>query len=109
MYVSATSSRFSFGRSTPAIRGKSFLLRHHSSRRVASSARTARRRARPWPRTPLALTLLVARVLANDAHDAFAPHDLALLAQLLDRCPDLHRNLHSRTRTARPPVTCTGT
>jgi hypothetical protein len=32
----------------------------------------------------LALSLLVLGVLADDAHDPFAPDDLALLAHLLD-------------------------
>jgi hypothetical protein len=32
----------------------------------------------------LALPLLVARVLANDANDALAPDDLALVANLFD-------------------------
>jgi hypothetical protein len=31
-----------------------------------------------------ALTLLVARVLTDDPHDAFAPDDLAVLTDLLD-------------------------
>jgi hypothetical protein len=33
---------------------------------------------------PLALPLLVARVLADDPHDAFAPDHLALVTDLLD-------------------------
>jgi hypothetical protein len=32
----------------------------------------------------LALALLVARVGAKDSHDALAPHDLAVLANLFD-------------------------
>jgi hypothetical protein len=31
--------------------------------------------------TPLALTLFVARIVANDAHHAFSPHDLAAFTQ----------------------------
>jgi hypothetical protein len=38
----------------------------------------------------LALALLVARVGAEDAHDAFAAHDLAVLTNLFDRSSDLH-------------------
>jgi len=30
------------------------------------------------------------RILANHAHHAFTVHDLALIANLLDRSPDLH-------------------
>jgi hypothetical protein len=41
----------------------------------------------------LTLTLLVARVLTNDADDALAADDLALVANLLDRRTDLHRAL----------------
>jgi hypothetical protein len=37
-----------------------------------------------YSREPLALALLVARVRADDAHDALAPHDLALAADFLD-------------------------
>src|SRR5450755_3659608 len=40
-----------------------------------------------------ALTLLVTRVGANHAHDALAPHDLAMAAHLLDRCCDFHFQL----------------
>src|SRR5271170_5115947 len=64
MYVSAISIRLFFGSSTPAMRAI----------------------AKPF----LALALLVARVGAKDAHDAFAAHDLAVLANLLYRSPDLH-------------------
>src|SRR5258705_350267 len=63
IYVSAISMRFSFGRSTPAIRAKPFLL---------------------------ALALLVTRVLADDPHDAFAPYHLAVLADSRDRGFHLH-------------------
>src|SRR5258706_12358914 len=66
MYVSAISMRFSFGRSTPAIRAKTLLL---------------------------SLALLVARVLADDPHDAFAPDHFAVLANL--RYGRLH--LHDRS------------
>jgi hypothetical protein len=37
-----------------------------------------------------ALTLLVAGVLANDANDATAPNDLALVANFLDGGTNLH-------------------
>src|SRR5438034_7915569 len=39
---------------------------------------------------PLALTLLVTRVLADDAYATRAPHDLAVLAPNLDRWSDFH-------------------
>src|SRR6187551_963604 len=63
MYVSEISNRFSRGMSTPEIRA--MLL--------------------------LALTLLVARVDADDPHRAVAADHLALVAHLLDRRSDLHR------------------
>src|SRR6186713_1752203 len=63
MYVSEISNRFSRGMSTPQIRA--MLL--------------------------LALTLLVARVDADDPHRAVAADHLALVAHLLDRRSDLHR------------------
>src|SRR5438093_452946 len=66
MYVSATSIRFSAGRSTPAIRATRFLL-------------------------ALLLALLVPRIAGADHADhALATHDLAVLADLLDRCTHLH-------------------
>ena len=40
--------------------------------------------------SPLALPLLVARVGAEDSHDALTPYDLALLANLFDRCAHFH-------------------
>jgi len=42
----------------------------------------------------LALALFVARVGAQDAHDAFAPHDLAVLTNFLYRRSNLHMNLY---------------
>ncbi len=50
---------------------------------------------RPDPRSSAiesksALALLVARILADDANDALAAHDLALVADLLDGRTDLH-------------------
>jgi hypothetical protein len=39
---------------------------------------------------PSALPLLVAGVLAQDAHDALAAHDLALVTNLLDAGSNLH-------------------
>jgi hypothetical protein len=38
----------------------------------------------------LALALLVARVLADHTDDSLPPYDLALVAHLLYRCPNLH-------------------
>src|SRR5215213_5948445 len=61
MYVSETSSRFSRGMSTPAMRATS------------------------------ALPLLVARVLADDLHAPVAADDLALVAHALDAGTDLQR------------------
>src|SRR5262245_45836677 len=73
MYVSAISMRLSAGRSTPAMRATS--------------------------PPSLLLTLLVPRIaLADHADDALATHDLAVLADLLDRRPNFHR-----TRLRRNP------
>src|SRR5688572_9735366 len=63
MYCSAISMRFSLGMSTPRRRGMAGLL---------------------------ALTLLVAGIGADDAHDAAAPHDLAVLADSADAGSDFH-------------------
>src|SRR5262249_52055116 len=63
MYVRPISTRLLGGRSTPAIRATSRLLS--------------------------ALALLVLRVLAHYPHDTLALHDLALVADLLDRRPNL--------------------
>src|ERR1700722_9275941 len=63
MYVRAISMRLSRGTSTPAIR-----------------AITRR----------LPLSLLVFRVHADHSHRPVALDDLAVLAQALDRCSDLH-------------------
>src|SRR3984893_19015779 len=43
-----------------------------------------------WLSCPLALALLVTRVLADDAHAPRATHDLAVLAPHLDRRPNFH-------------------
>src|SRR5262245_40343445 len=64
MYVKATTTRFSFGMSTPEIR--MFLL--------------------------LTLALLVALVLANHAQHALAPDELAIRTNFLDRSSDFHGN-----------------
>jgi hypothetical protein len=40
----------------------------------------------------LSLALLVARVLADDPHDTFPAHDLAVLAPDLDRRSDFHHD-----------------
>src|SRR5580693_10056465 len=42
-----------------------------------------------------ALALLVARVFADDAHDAFSADDLALVADLFDAGTDFHGRLLS--------------
>src|SRR5690606_33665771 len=65
MYVSPMTTRLSRGKSTPAILA---IVRH-----------------------PLALLLLVFRVLANHHHPAVAADDLALLAHALTRRTHLHR------------------
>src|SRR6266508_4532461 len=67
MYVSDTSSRFSRGMSTPAILAISLYL---------------------------TLSLLVARVWADDPDRAVAADHLALLAHLLDRRTDLHADAY---------------
>src|SRR5512133_1343590 len=92
MYVSAISTRFSRGRSTPAMRA--ILLSE--------------------PARALALALLVAGVgRADDPHGALALDDLALLAHLLDRRADLHdrrlRNLRDTMRRKSPPLLPAGT
>ena len=43
------------------------------------------------PSIPLPLSLFVFRVHANDAHDALAMHDLALVTNFLNRCSDFHK------------------
>jgi hypothetical protein len=40
--------------------------------------------------TALTLSLFVPLVFADDPNNAFAPHDDALAAYFLYRCPDLH-------------------
>src|SRR5262245_12481498 len=69
MYVRATSPRLSRGKSTPAMRAMSV------------------------PRS--ALTLLVARVRADDPHDTLSADHLALLAPRLDRRSNLHLALRA--------------
>lgn len=55
----------------------------------------------PRPQVASALPLLVARVLADHAHDTLSPHYLALLTNSLDRRSHLHRSSHSRFDPAR--------
>src|SRR5437868_3831152 len=50
----------------------------------------------------LSLPLLVLLIRANDAHDAAAPDDLALVANSLDRCSHLHRCSYPQS-TQQPP------
>src|SRR5512136_1120417 len=90
MYWSEISTRFSAGRSTPAMR-------------AIPLSPVLRARA-----LGLALALLVAGVGgADDPHDALALHDLALVADLLHRRADLHdlvtRPKGSGTRRKAPP------
>src|SRR2546426_5945494 len=70
MYVTATSPRFSRGRSTPATRAIGISV-------------------------PSALSCLVPRVFADDPRHAATLHDLAMLAANLDRRPNFHRRLPS--------------
>jgi hypothetical protein len=48
-----------------------------------------------------ALALFVARLAADDPHDAFAAHDLALSADFFDRGLNTHLRLLSSTHLAR--------
>src|SRR5712691_6512161 len=102
MYVSDTSSRFSRGMSTPAIRAISiapFAAAQDTGAAAARSACSAARRpfgpvlASRYSRSSSPLPLLVARVTADDPHRAVPADHLALLAHLLDRRTDLHRSL----------------
>src|SRR5437016_5313510 len=77
MYCSATSPRFSLGRSIPATRAIWSL--------------------------PLALTLLVPRVLADDSDHAVSPHDLAMLTARLDARSHFHSLNIGEPRNWRTP------
>src|SRR6266542_1677779 len=113
MYVSATSPRFSRGRSTPATLAicpprsyarlrpsGSFTIPPRIPLHWPSERRLRRRRRNPpggryWkggeaPLRGLPLPLLVTRVLADDPRHALALDDLAVLAPGLDRRFDLH-------------------
>src|SRR5712692_8879570 len=93
MYVTATSPRFSLGRSTPATRAMSRLRLSPFERRLC------RRNppgggfggGRRGPLRRLSLSGLVPRVLADDARHAPPLDDLAVLAARLHRRPHLHR------------------
>src|SRR5215831_20471881 len=88
MYVSAMNDRLLRGRSTPAMRAM-FLL----NQPLAAS------------RQPLALPLLVFRIDADHAHHPAAVDDLALVTNLLYRCPYLHKSCsEARRKRPRPPV-----
>src|SRR5690606_35387856 len=50
------------------------------------------------------LSLLVLLVAADDPHDAVAAHDLALDANPLDRCPDLHGALDGSWKPTYAPT-----
>src|SRR6266571_9377123 len=78
MYVTATSPRFSRGRSTPATRA------------IGPSARSA-------------LSRLVPRVLADDPRHAATLDDLAVLAAHLDRRSYFHRSC-PRPRSLLEPI-----
>src|SRR6185436_299728 len=54
----------------------------------------------------LTLPLLVTRVRADDEHDALAPHHLALVANLLHRRADLHRD--PQTQIEKTPLSSRG-
>src|SRR3989337_487867 len=90
MYWIAISPRLSRGRSTPEIRAiLSILLSNHFTAHLGPPV-CLRHSTVPQLALPLTLALLVARVLADDAHDALAPHDLAVLAPNLDGRSDFH-------------------
>src|SRR6266446_2430843 len=101
MYVTAISPRLSLGRSTPATRAMLCPLVS-----FIGSPRTAGPQPRDVlrPALPLALSLLVPRILADDPHDAAPLDDLAVFAAHLDRWSDLHR-LASPSAAARTPIT----
>ena len=50
----------------------------------------------------LALPLLVAGVRTDDADDAFALYDLAILAKLLNRCANFHTQIVCVFKILRP-------
>src|SRR5262245_38680904 len=97
MYVSAISPRFSRGKSTPATRAiclSAFLVRAPASPALScpgggfGGGRRGPSEEKPPPTLPL--TLLVPRVLADDARHAAPLDDLAVLAAHLHRRSHLH-------------------
>src|SRR5206468_10750641 len=116
MYVSPISTRLVRGRSMPAMRAivfpyapvpvprawchvrrwrramlrRGFFPTENDALSVSSSASSAPGTRHTAPGTSSALPLLVLLVGTNDADDAAAPHDLALVANPFDRCPYLH-------------------
>src|SRR5947209_8058945 len=103
MYVRPISIRLLTGRSTPTTRAISVLspsqnqfailifdFRLEDEARAALQSEIKNRKSKIY-NSPLAL--LVLGVRADHAHHPFAVDDLAVVAHLLDRSPDLHRFL----------------
>src|SRR5215510_10278563 len=99
MYWIAISPRLSRGRSTPEMRAIGQISFRAISPHGISNHLTAPLgppgclRHSVDPQLALPLALLVARVLADDAHDALAPHDLAVLTPDFDGRSDFHSGL----------------
>src|ERR1700730_1313418 len=119
MYVRPISTRLVRGRSTPAIRAilprflrckevrkwstPHFLLSHFLTSSLPHFLTFSLSGKSPLP-------LLVLLVRTDHPHDAATANDLALVADLLDRCPDFHqrflfftssrRHLHGASFTA---------
>src|SRR5690625_3962057 len=103
MYVSATSSRFSRGRSTPTKRAnvtpswfrRSVRATFPVGPRPPTEGGVLANRWCAWDgpgagRPVLALALLVAQFRADHPHDSAATNDLAVVADLLDARLYLH-------------------
>src|SRR2546428_7276970 len=93
MYVTATSPRFSRGRSTPATRAMCSLrssFERRLCRRNPSLGGGFGRGAKP-PSEGLSLSGLVSRILTDDPRHALTLDDLAVFAAHFDRRSYLHR------------------
>src|SRR5207245_6877217 len=92
MYVTATSPRFSRGRSTPATRAMCPLRSSFERRLCRRNPSLGRfgKGAKP-PSEGLSLSGLVSRILADDPRHALTLDDLAVFAAHLDRRSYLHR------------------
>src|SRR5947199_749068 len=94
MYVTATSPRFSRGKSTPATLAIDFLrslFRPSGGLAAPIHPGGRHRKGGEAPLRVLSLACLVARVLADDPRHALTLDDLAVLTAHLDRRPYLHR------------------